>query len=90
MQWHERRNAVLVEFMDHSREPLPEEWIDASVLSYSNLTLTSEQLAEITKACARFIDENVTKYRGLKLPGSRPVQLRFNAFPLISGKETPL
>lgn len=88
-QWHQRRDALVVEFMEHSRQDLSEEWIDASVLSSSNLTLTPAQLAEITDAWAAFITENVAKYRGVKDPGSRPVQLQFNAFPLVSGKETP-
>ncbi|WP_111719000.1 transcriptional regulator [Homoserinimonas sp. OAct 916] len=88
-QWQQRREAILVDFMDHGLERLSEDWIAASVLNSATLTLTSGQLAEISQAWIAFLDENVAKYRGVNLPGSRPVQLQFNAFPLVAGKETP-
>ena len=64
-------------------------WIAASVSETSNLRLTKEQLAEIAAEFERTTMTFINKYRGRNDPGSRPVQIQFNAFPLTEGEETP-
>jgi DNA-binding transcriptional ArsR family regulator len=68
---------------------MPKSWIAASVSETSNLRLTKEQLAEIAAEFERTTMTFINKYRGRNDPGSRPVQIQFNAFPLTDGEETP-
>ena len=68
---------------------LPQEWITATIVSTINMRLTVEQLREISQKWDEFIDPFVLKYRGQNPAGSRPVQIHFNAFPVIDGEETP-
>jgi hypothetical protein len=37
----------------------------------------------------RAIDEIVDEYRGRNDPGSRPVQMHINLFPVVTGEATP-
>ncbi|MGW6175252.1 ArsR/SmtB family transcription factor [Arthrobacter sp. NPDC055138] len=77
---------LLADFMAHGSELVPEEWLDASVVSTINVRLTREQLAEIAeqasdyvrKLAAPYLDQNAESAEGV-----RPVQLHFNAFPII-------
>ena len=68
---------------------LSEPWQLASSLSTVNLRVTADQLKEISEAWMAFIEPYVLKYRGQNPPGSRPVQVQFNAFPVLDGEETP-
>jgi len=88
-QWERTRSALLADFMEHGHDALTTEWLRATTLSTVNLRLTKEQLAEITKAWDGFIDQYLERYRGQDVPGSRPIQFQFNAFPVLDGDETP-
>ncbi len=88
-QWQRNREQLMAEFVERGIDVLPEEWIEASAMTTVNLRLTREQLAEITEAFARFGEEQFERYRGKDAPGARPVQIQFNAFPVLSGEETP-
>lgn len=88
-QWAINREALLHDFVEHGLDRLPERWVDAASTSTANLRLTSEQLKEISAEWMRFSTTFLDRYRGQNLPGSRPVQIQFNAFPLIDGEETP-
>ena len=68
---------------------LPTPWVEAAASDTSNLRLTKEQLAEIAAEFERTTMALINSYRGRNDPGSRPVQIQFNAFPLIGGEETP-
>src|SRR5699024_405731 len=79
------------DFVDaaYDEKRIPLEWVEASASDTSNLRLTKEQLAEITAEYEKTTMAFIDKYRGRSDPGSRPVQIQFNAFPLIDGEETP-
>lgn len=87
-QWERTRSALLSEFQERGLDVLPANWLTASVLSTVNLRLTPEQLEEISEEWARFIEPFVARYRGANPPGSRAVQLHFNAFPVLDADET--
>lgn len=87
-QWQETRQGQLWEFVERGMDVFDKDWIDASILSSASLRLTKEQLAEFTTAWMAFSQDFVAKHRDLDLPGSRPVQVHFNAFPLVDGDET--
>lgn len=88
-QWQSNRDMALAEFIDRGLDVLPGDWMDASAMNTANARVTAEQLDELTKKISRITDEFVEKHRGQNLPGSRQVQVQFNAFPLIDGEETP-
>ncbi|MHC5795842.1 ArsR/SmtB family transcription factor [Lacisediminihabitans sp. FW035] len=87
-QWERNRSQQLSEFVEHGWDELPDSWTDVSELTTINVRLTAEQLAEVGAAFARFAEEHIDKFRGQNVPGSRPVQIHFNAFPVIDGEVT--
>lgn len=88
-QWQRNREQLMTDFVEHGVDVLPRRWADASSMTTANLRLTVAQLQEVTDAFEKFADENLAKYRGKNPPGSRPVQVQFNAFPVLDGEETP-
>ena len=88
-QWEQNRSTLLTDFQERGFDELPFEWINSSAVTTANLRLTAEQLGEIVTAWNDFFDGYIEKYRGQNPPGSRPVQIHFNAFPVMDGEETP-
>jgi DNA-binding transcriptional ArsR family regulator len=87
-QWQRNREQLITEFVEHGVDVLPREWSDASSMTTANLRLTVAQLQEVADAFQKFAEQNLAKYRGKNPPGSRPVQVHFNAFPVLGGEET--
>ncbi|MCI4012321.1 helix-turn-helix domain-containing protein [Brevibacterium sp. ZH18] len=90
-EWTRSSARALEDFVSvlSDEDRLSPEWLEAADMTTSNLHLTPEQLEEIT---ARFHAQTQTlidEYRGRNDPRSRPVQIQFNAFPLIDGEELP-
>jgi hypothetical protein len=88
-QWERNRSALLAEFQERGLDVLPRYWIESSNISTANLRLTAEQLKELVDAMEERLNDFIAKYRGQDAPGSRPVQVHFNAFPVLDGDETP-
>ena len=88
-QWERNRSSLLEDFQDRGFDVLPPEWLAASNIMTANLRLTAEQLKELTDSFGTFIDDQLARYRGQNPPGSRAVQIHFNAFPVIDAEETP-
>ena len=88
-QWERNRSQQLSEFVEHGWDELADAWTDVSELTTINVRLSVDQLAEVSAAFARFAEEHIDKFRGQNVPGSRPVQIHFNAFPVIDGEVTP-
>ncbi|WP_157156444.1 MULTISPECIES: helix-turn-helix domain-containing protein [unclassified Diaminobutyricimonas] len=86
-EWSVGRERMLQDFLDLGMDELSPEWQDAGTVSTSNLVLTVEQLRELRDRTTAVIDEFVDRYRGQSVPGSRPVQVHFNAFPVIDAPE---
>ncbi len=86
-EWTSNRERTLGEFLEKGDEVLSKEWMTASTVSLTNVFVTHQELAEfverIEKLAAKFAD----KHRDQRTIGSRPVQLQFNAFPVIDGEE---
>jgi DNA-binding transcriptional ArsR family regulator len=88
-EWRQNRDRLLTDYVEHANDVLPREWTDAAEITTINLRLTSEQLAEISAEFQTFAKTRIEQYRGRNEPGSRPVQIQFNAFAVIDGDETP-
>ena len=88
-QWARSRAEVLNDFEERGFESLPKTWLEATTVSTVNMRLTPAQLEEISRKWDEFIEPFVVAHRGQNPPGSRPVQIHFNAFPVLDGDETP-
>jgi DNA-binding transcriptional ArsR family regulator len=86
-EWSAGRERMLQDFLDLGMDELSPEWQNAGTVSTSNLVLTAEQLKELRDRTAAVIDDFVERYRGQSVPGSRPVQVHFNAFPVVDAPE---
>ena len=87
-QWEQNRSVLLNDFLERG-DLLGEDWLLATLVSTANLRLTREQTLDVQARLEKLIDEIVVDYRGRRDPGSRPVQLHINLFPVISGEVTP-
>lgn len=67
---------------------LSAEWLEAADITTSNLRMTPAQLEQTSKRFHDLIQTFIDEFRDRNDPGSRPVQIQFNAFPLIDGEET--
>lgn len=90
-EWNRSSARALEDFVIGSTDEnrLSAEWLEAADITTSHLHLTSEQLAEVAKRYHDTTQSLIDEFRGRNDPGSRPVQIQFNAFPLIDGEETP-
>ncbi|MFF3063405.1 ArsR/SmtB family transcription factor [Oerskovia sp. NPDC057915] len=84
------RQRKIMDFLDSART-LDRGWLEAgATLATINMWLTKEQLAEVQAEWQRFSETVLDRFAGQQdAPGARPVQIHFNAFPLINGKENP-
>jgi len=87
-QWEQNRSVLLNDFLERG-ERLGKEWLLTSLVSTANLRLTREQAEDVQRRLERVIDEIVERYKGLDDPGSRPVQLHVNLFPVVDAQPTP-
>jgi len=88
-QWARTRNELLNDFQERGIDLLSTEWLRASDVSTVNLKLTVDDLKELSEGWMDFIEPFIIRHRGKNPPGSRPVQIHFNAFPVVDGEETP-
>lgn len=82
-QFEQNRARALDDFLRFGDEELGAEWMEGAVLNTSNLRLDRAQLAEISDRVVSFLGKIVEEYRDAGGPDARPVQMHFNAFPLV-------
>ena len=87
-QWERNRAALLDDFVGRGLDVLPGTWFEASTVATANVRVTAAQLAEITESWAAWAKKTLEPYRDKTPPGSRPVQIHFNAFPVLDGALT--
>lgn len=86
-QWVELHAQNVRDYLRHAKAQLPGEWAEKGEFSTANAYLPLEVFQELVERYHALIAEVVTPYRGKQLPGTRPVQIQFNAFALIGGEE---
>lgn len=89
-EWEQNRSVLLQDYATRGYEELDKDWVLAGTLATANLRVTREQLAALVESWAEWAEENLEPLRGRNDPGSRPVQVHFNAFAVVGGVETPL
>lgn len=87
--WENNRAAQLADFIERGFEEFDTDLIECSNLATANIRATPEQLKALTHSWDAWATENLEPLRGRNDPGSRPVQVHFNAFPIVGGAVTP-
>ena len=88
-QFERGRSEALATFMASGSESIPPEWADAAVIATMNAHLTADQLAALARDMSEILREKLDAYRSEPgTPATRPVQIHFNAFPLIDPQES--
>ncbi|AYF97917.1 winged helix-turn-helix domain-containing protein [Protaetiibacter intestinalis] len=88
-EWMRARRASLEEFLAQGESVFDRVWLDATSFDTINLRLTPEQLHGLMSGIDAVLREYIDAYKTTPTPGSRPVQLQVNAFPLVRGEVTP-
>lgn len=89
MRFEVSRAEQLKAFADRGLEALGDEWIGPAELSTANLRLTAGEFAEMNGRLERAWREITDEFRNRSNPGSRPVQIHLNSFPILDGDITP-
>jgi DNA-binding transcriptional ArsR family regulator len=83
-EFEHRRQAVLADFMAHGADTLERDWLEAATVSTSNVRMNAEQLGAYTRAMEAYSYRLLEEIRGEgEQEGARPVQVHFNAFPIL-------
>jgi DNA-binding transcriptional ArsR family regulator len=85
-EWTRGREAAFHEYVREGESVFDEEWLDVAAFDTINLRLTSKQLHELVKDIDVVLWKYIEAYKTTPTPGSRPVQLQLNAFPLVRGE----
>ncbi|HVX07878.1 helix-turn-helix domain-containing protein [Humibacter sp.] len=85
-----RRNQeqALDDYLARGTDVLSRAWMQATTISTANLRMTAEELERLSVEVYRVLDQSILAFRDREPPaGARPVQVQFNAFPIIGGEE---
>ena len=88
-EWERGRQQNYHEFLVEGESTFGAEWIEAATSDTVNLRLTADELRRLASDVEAVLHEYVERYRGHASPGSRPVQVHLNAFPLVRGEASP-
>ncbi|MFF2496277.1 ArsR/SmtB family transcription factor [Agromyces sp. NPDC058064] len=87
-EWHRTRDQNYRDFLAEGDEVFGSEWHDVATSDTINLRLRPEQLAALVAEIDAVLLKYGDLYKRTPSPGSRPVQIHLNAFPLIRGEVT--
>lgn len=83
-EFERSRQAVLADFMAHGMDSLSEDWLDAAIVNTANARMSAEQLGRYAHAMEAFARNLLEDIRSEpEADDARPVQIHFNAFPIL-------
>jgi DNA-binding transcriptional ArsR family regulator len=88
-QMRSNQDRMLTDFVERGIDELPQEWLDGTVVSSLNTRLTSDQMREFVSEFMKLADKYVIANKNQSVPGSRPVLVNFQTFPVLDGDVTP-
>ncbi|MFB9642606.1 ArsR/SmtB family transcription factor [Agromyces lapidis] len=88
-EWLRAREQNSRDFLSEGDQVFGPEWLDVATSDTINLRLTPEQLAALVAEIDVVFLKYGELYKHTPSPGSRPVQIHLNAFPLVRGEVTP-
>ena len=86
-EWMTNRSVTFNDFLDRGDEVLDKDWLEATVVTTNSLHLTQEQTHEYSTRLMEVVDEFTARYRGQRVPGSRPIQVHVNVFPVLDADQ---
>ena len=87
-EWFRSRDQNFHEFLSEGDAIFGDEWLDIATSDTINLRLTPEQLTALVADIDVVLMKYIDAYKRTPTPGSRPVQIQINAFPLVRGEAT--
>ena len=87
-EWYRTREQNVREFMAEGDTVFGPEWLDVATSDTINLRLTPDQLHGLVTDIDLVLAKYIEAYKKTPTPGSRPVQIHVNAFPLVRGEPT--
>ncbi len=87
-EWFRSREQNFHEFLSEGDAVFGDEWLDIATSDTINLRLTPEQLTALVADIDAVLMKYIDAYKRTPTPGSRPVQIQINAFPLVRGEAT--
>jgi len=87
-EWFRSRDQNFHEFLAEGDAVFGDEWLDIATSDTINLRLTPEQLTGLVADVDVVLMKYIDAYKRTPTPGSRPVQIQINAFPLVRGEAT--
>jgi len=87
-EWFRSRDQNFHEFLAEGDAVFGDEWLDIATSDTINLRLTPEQLTALVADIDVVLMKYIDAYKRTPTPGSRPVQIQINAFPLVRGEAT--
>jgi len=88
-EWQVSRDALVNDFIAHGSDRLEKHWFEASTLDTSNLRLTAEQFRALVLELQAVTERYAVVGRERGVPGTRPVQIQLNAFPVLDAEVVP-
>ncbi|MFB6611684.1 ArsR/SmtB family transcription factor [Agromyces sp. NPDC056379] len=87
-EWFRTREQNMRDFLTEGEAVFGPEWLDIATSDTINVRLTPEQLHELVTDIDLVLKRYIDAYKRTPSPGSRPVQIHINAFPLVRGEPT--
>lgn len=87
-EWMRTREQNFRDFVTEGDQIFDAEWLDIATSDTINLRLTAEQLGALVAELDVVFMKYGDLYKLTPSPGSRPVQIHLNAFPLVRGQVT--
>ncbi|MEL4318771.1 helix-turn-helix domain-containing protein [Leifsonia sp. YIM 134122] len=87
-EWMRSREANFHEYLADGESVFGQEWLSTATSDTINLRLTPEQLHQLVVDFDTVLWKYIDAYKQSPSPGSRPVQIHVNAFPLVRGEST--
>ncbi|MRX42648.1 ArsR/SmtB family transcription factor [Agromyces kandeliae] len=85
-EWFRSRDQNFREFLTTGEEVFGSDWLDIATSDTINLRLTPDQLHGLVTDIDVVLKKYIDAYKRTPSPGSRPVQIHVNAFPLVRGE----
>ncbi|GAA4376568.1 ArsR/SmtB family transcription factor [Agromyces bauzanensis] len=87
-EWNRAREQNFREYAAEAEQVFGPEWLDVATWDTINLRLTPDQLHGLVTDIDVVLKQYIDAYKRTPSPGSRPVQIQINAFPLVRGEPT--
>ncbi|MCP2371545.1 DNA-binding transcriptional ArsR family regulator [Agromyces terreus] len=88
-EWFRAREQNFRDYLAEGEHMFGDDWLDTATSDTINLRLTAEQLAELVADIDGVLKKHIDAHKRTPSPGSWPVQIHVNAFPLVRGEATP-